>query len=300
MSSLKIQISRFPGFRYPNMIRRGKIGATYFGPRLLQLTKWLFASREDTNFTYDITDASINYLAHTIANVTHISVAQVIEYINEARYCTELQGYVISKTLSSEDRERSDAKCQFGRRLGWYAFTRILKPSVIVETGIDKGLGSVLLCYGLLRNREEGFSGKYYGTDINQSAGWLLGPPYKDVGTILYGDSLESLKSFSQSIDLFINDSDHSAEYEYQEYHTIMNKLSPGAVILGDNSHCTNKLSLFSEETQRDFLFFREDPTNHWYPGAGIGISFERDTTPKRCELAQIDGGYSGLHNPNN
>src|SRR5215471_8596531 len=184
-SNLKIQISRIPGFRYPNIIRRGKIGGTYLVPRLFQFAKWLFASREDTNFTYDITDVSINYLAHTIANVTHISVAQVIKYINEARHCMELQGYVISKMLSSEDRERSDAKCQFGRRLGWYAFTRILKPSIIVETGIDQGLGSVLLCHGLLRNRQEGFNGKYYGTDINPLAGWLLGPPYKDVGTIL-------------------------------------------------------------------------------------------------------------------
>ena len=291
MSNLKTAISRIPGFRYPNMVRRGIGGATYFGPRLLQFTKWLFASREDTNLTYDLTEASVDYLAHSIANVTHVSFARVIEYFNEARSCTELQEYVISKTLASKDRERSDAKCKFGRRLGWYAFTRILKPSVIVETGIDKGLGSVLLCYGLLRNREEGFSGKYYGTDINPSAGWLLGPPYQDVGTILYGDSLESLKSFSQPIDLFINDSDHSAEYEYEEYKTIVNKLSPGAVILGDNSHCTNKLSLFSEETHRDFLFFREDPINHWYLGGGIGISFERDATPKRCELARIDGG---------
>jgi predicted O-methyltransferase YrrM len=295
MSNLKVSISRIPGFRYANMIRRGTAGAVYVGPRLLQLAKWIFASREDGNFTYDLTDRSIDYLAHTIANVTHTPFPQVVEYIDEARYCHELQEYVVSKTLSSLDRERSDAKCLFGRRLGWYALTRILKPSIVVETGIDKGLGSVLLCYGLLRNRQEGFDGKYYGLDINQHAGWLLGSRYEDVGTILYGDAIESLKAFSQPIDLFINDSDHSADYEYQEYRTIAHKLSPGSVILGDNSHCTNKLSLFSEETNRDFIFFREDPLNHWYSGGGIGISFERDATPHKCELARIAAGGLAL-----
>jgi hypothetical protein len=290
MANLKLSISRIKGFRYLNMIRRGKGGAAVFGPGMLQFAKWVVASREDTNLTYDLTDKSITYLAHTIAAVTRTPVSQVIEFIDEARYSHELQEYVISKTLSGPDRERSDAKCQFGRRLGWYALTRILKPSIVVETGIDKGLGAVLLCYGLLRNRQEGFDGKYYGADINQSAGWLLGPPYKDVGTILYGDAIESLKAFSQPIDLFINDSDHSADYEYQEYRTIMGKLSPGSVVLGDNSHCTNKLSLFSDETNRDFIFFREDPLNHWYQGAGIGISFERDATPQKCESARIAG----------
>ena len=77
-------------------------------------------------------------------------------------------------------------------------------------------------------------------------------------------------------IDLFINDSDHSAEYESEEYKTISNKLSEHAIILGDNSHSSNKLFEFSLETKRHFVFFQEKPFKHWYPGAGIGISFKR------------------------
>ena len=77
-------------------------------------------------------------------------------------------------------------------------------------------------------------------------------------------------------IDLFINDSDHLASYEYQEYQTIKNKLSPKALILGDNSHVTNKLLKFSIENDRNFVLFREEPKDHWYPGAGIGISFPK------------------------
>ena len=53
----------------------------------------------------------------------------------------------------------------------------------------------------------------------------------------------------------------------------IFEKLSKNAVILGDNSHVTDKLSIFSKERNRRFYFFKEEPLNHWYPGAGIGIS---------------------------
>ncbi len=45
-------------------------------------------------------------------------------------------------------------------------------------------------------------------------------------------------------------------------------------IILGDNSHITDKLSKFSAKYNRKFIFFKEEPENHWYPGAGIGISF--------------------------
>lgn len=117
---------------------------------------------------------------------------------------------------------------------------------------------------------------RYYGTDINPNAGYLLGGEFASMGEILFGDSIESLKKLDQPIDLFINDSDHSAEYEYHEYQTIKDKLSPKGVILGDNAHANNKLALFSAEINRHFIFFREEPREHWYPGGGIGISFPK------------------------
>jgi hypothetical protein len=30
------------------------------------------------------------------------------------------------------------------------------------------------------------------------------------------------------------------------------------------------------EENGRRFLFFKEEPAQHWYPGAGIGFSYPR------------------------
>jgi hypothetical protein len=70
----------------------------------------------------------------------------------------------------------------------------------------------------------------------------------------LIGDSIQNLRAFDGTIDLFINDSDHSASYDYTEYQTVSAKLAPDAVLLGDNSHDSHMLARFAAETGRRFL----------------------------------------------
>ena len=266
---LRIRKSRIFNF-FPRVLN----ATNYYNAKYIKILKWGLMSREDTNYTYDLSDINIGYLASTISVVTKQPFNKIYGYIEEIKNDIELKNCVIRKINHSRFRNVADSRCEFGRRLGWYAFVRAIKPKIVIETGIDKGLGSVLLCAALLRNKKEGYDGRYYGTDINPNAGYLLDEKYKDVGKILYGDSIESLTNLNVKIDLFINDSDHSAAYEYKEYVVIKNKLGSDAIILGDNSHCTDKLYQFSIENNRKFLFFHEVPKNHWYPGAGIGISF--------------------------
>jgi predicted O-methyltransferase YrrM len=259
-----------------NIPRRIIYAFGFYLPRLGEIFSWGFGSRETTNYTYDLSDDSLFYLMHTIAVVTGAELDVVRGYIVEARTDAKLRETVIGAIQKSRFKYLSDARCEFGRRLGWYALVRILKPRVVVETGVDKGHGAILICAALLRNRAEGAGGRYFGTDLNPEAGWLLQPPYSDVGAILFGDSIESLRKFPRKIDLFINDSDHSADYEYREYRTIANKLADHAVILGDNSHVTPMLAKFAAECGKQFLHFREVPRDHWYPGCGIGFAFDR------------------------
>ena len=254
---------------------REKFALSYFKPSIDRINSWVHESRERTNFTYDLTDTNILYLAHTISAVTGKLFSDVFAYIEEARNDEELTEHVSETIAKSPFRDEADERIFWGRRLGWYAFVRILKPKVVVETGVDKGHGSVLLCAALLRNKDESFDGQYYGTDINPDAGYLLTGKYREIGKILYGDSIESLQKITAPIDLFINDSDHSADYEYREYKTILSKLSPKTIILADNAHSSDSLAKFSTEQQRHFLFFKEAPKDHWYPGAGIGISWK-------------------------
>jgi hypothetical protein len=236
--------------------------------------KWSVTSKEESNFTYHLTPENLLYLAHTLSVVTGCSVELAQTYIREIREDRELAQYVEGQALSSKFRGVTDRRVAYGRRIGWYAMVRILKPKVVIETGVDKGLGAVVLCAALLRNQAEGSAGAYYGTDIVPTAGWMLKAPYNEVGQLLIGDSVESLRGFQSPIDLFVNDSDHSADYEALEYETIVGKLSPKAVILGDNAHVTSKLAEFSLKQGRRFVYFQEEPEHHWYRGGGIGMSY--------------------------
>ncbi len=260
-----------------NFFPRLRTATKYYNKKYIKIFSWLITSRETTNFTYTLTHNNLRYLKLSIAHVCKVDPQQIEKYIYEIINNKELKIFLKHRIDQIKTKGITDKECHFGKRIGWYVFARQIKPKIIIETGIDKGLGSVVLCYALKKNKQEGFEGRYYGTEINPTAGQLFAGEYKQYGEILYGDSIESLSKVNQSIDLFINDSDHSAEYEYREYQTIKNKLSDKAIILGDNSHVTNKLAVFSEENNRNFLFFHEEPKNHWYPGGGIGISFKNN-----------------------
>lgn len=236
----------------------------------IHIIRWTFSSKEDTNFSYELHSSNIRHLSHAIAAALNVSPAEALFYINEAQQDKALKRHVIDAVLQGPHRSYSDASANFAKRLGWYAVVRLLKPNLVVETGVDKGLGSVVICAALRRNG----SGRYLGTDIDPSAGFLLTPPYSEVGEILYGDSLESLRKIDAQVDLFINDSDHSPNYEAREYELIHEKLSENSIILGDNSHATDELMNWSEKVGRKFIFWPERPINHWYPGGGIGFSF--------------------------
>lgn len=253
--------------------RRFRTILSYYSNTIRQSVSWIFANTETDNFYYSITDSNLKDLISAVSIVTH-ELPEVIEgYIAEINSNKE-----VSQQISSSwelDPAMSDAKVGLARRVGWYAVVRSSKPSLVVETGVSHGVGALVICEALDRNSLEGFPGKYIGTDINPNAGSLLPSKFRKFAKIMVGDSLESLKGLTEPIDIFINDSDHSSAYEAEEYHTVNQLLSPNSIILGDNSHVTDELRVFSYATGRNYLFFAEKPEGHWYPGAGIGFSFK-------------------------
>ena len=255
---------------------RGAIAARHAASASATAVRWWLSSSETSNFTYDLTPINKQHLAAAVAEATAVSFDVIAGYIRELDGDEALRAHIRAAVRPRRDQRPVDHAVHYGRRLGWYAIARAVKPSVIVETGVDKGMGSCVLTSALARNAAEGHDGRYYGLDINPKAGYLLTGELSRFGEILYGDSIETLRKFDRPIDLFINDSDHSADYEMREYETVQSGLSPGAIILGDNAHYTDRLLTFASATNRRFLYFQERPAAHWYPGAGIGIAFPR------------------------
>jgi len=250
---------------------------TYIGPQVRRWLSWIVSSREDSNFTYDLTERCKFTLAASVASFLQREFSEVDGYFREIETDQEFIDHVRDLWREHPERGRTDRTPHVGRRMVWYAVARALKPKVVIETGVDQGMGAAVLCAALLRNTAEGYPGRYHGTDLNPNAGYFLRGRYAEMGSILYGDSITSLAKFDGEIELFINDSDHSADYEAAEYQTVKGKLSPNAVIVGDNAHVTSKLAEFSVQEGRPFMYFAEEPAQHWYGGGGIGISLARD-----------------------
>jgi predicted O-methyltransferase YrrM len=254
------------------LIARRKIADHYFLPRLRMIEQWIRQDKENSNFYYDLTDLNKQQLAHFVAAIAETTFEKARGYIEELLQDKELLMHL--QTGVSASYPQKEIEVAYGRRLGWYAVARAQKPKVLIETGVDHGVGACVLAKALIRNAAEGSPGRYYGFDLNPSAGRLLTGPYADVGEMIYGDSIERLTTFPHMIDLFINDSDHNEDFEEREYIAMTPHLSPGATVLSDNSHSTDALGRFARARGMGFLFFREQPKNHWYFGAGIGAAF--------------------------
>ncbi len=256
---------------FVNTRRRRAFAKSYYEDKLRLIKEWAPKYTENQNFYYDLAPRNRAYLASLVSVVTGEPVEVVEGYIRELTEDEALREHIATGLQFGLG--LSDATVGFGRREGWYAIIRSFKPRMVVETGVHQGVGACVICSALLRNAEEGHPGLYCGTDIDRAAGFLLNGPYAECAQVLYGDSLESLATLDGPIDVFINDSDHSVAYEAAEYRAIESKLADRSIILGDNSHVTSELLEFAKQRGRPFVFFREDPIDHWYPGAGIGIS---------------------------
>lgn len=237
--------------------------------------RWLVTSREHHNYTYELTTLSRHHLTWFVSVVCDIPIQQVRGYVAEIEADDVLRHHIEQATATATRRGLADKQVRYARRVGWYAIVRATHPAHVVETGVDKGLGTCVLASALLRNAQEGHPGRVTSLDINPEAGYLArAAPWSDVVDLVIGDSIASIGALDRPVDLFLHDSDHSRAREKREFDAVEPKLAPGAILLTDNVTSTNVLAEHAERTGRRFLAYRESPANHWYPGDGIGVAW--------------------------
>ena len=235
--------------------------------------RFLLLDPEIANFTYDI--GNLDEL------VTFMSAQLGSDAATVRRYVDELVGdRALAERLSRRLAARRDRKSRplYGRRIGWYVAARVLKPRLLVETGVSDGLGSAVLIRAVERNAAEGSPGRVIGIDIDPSAGWLLDDELRRGHELVIEDSHTALPRLlrGQALDLFIHDSNHHYEHEASEYRLVEPHLAADAVILSDNAHAVPALEDYARAAGRSFAFFHEQPVRHFYPGGGIGLSLPR------------------------
>ena len=230
---------------------------------------WLFTSREFTNFLYEITSLNRNHMIGAISSITDKSILEVEKYFIEFENDQQFKINLDKKARNTPRHHELLLPIPIARRIVWYCLIRITRPGTVVETGTEKGLGSLIIQRALDMNNY----GKLFTLDLDKYAGSLLDSNDKEKISLLIGDSIQSISSINE-IDFFIHDSDHSAEHEKKELEAIEGKLSSNAFVLSDNSHVTDELYNWSKKMGRKYIFIKEVPKDHWYGGSGVGISY--------------------------
>ncbi len=249
---------------------RAKLVAKHNAAEVRESARWLVRSREHTNFTYDLTPRNREHLAWWVSAVSGVDVADARGYIRELDEDADLRSHIETGTANSPRRRVANSEVLYGRRAGWYALTRALRPAHVMETGTDKGLGTCVFAAAILRNGE----GRLTTLDINPNSGYLLTGKYAEVTERLIGDSVAQIRAGSEPVDLFIHDSWHSYEHELAEFEAVAPRLAEPALVLSDNAEVTDALVDWSNARGRRFLYFGEEPVDHWFPGGGIGASY--------------------------
>lgn len=144
---------------------------------------------------------------------------------------------------------------QFRAPFELYTLVRLLRPDHVVETGVSSGVSSAYILLALQRNRR----GRLHSIDRPMSqrrpklgarespvaippgraSGWAVPDRLRRPWDLRLGPSerlLPDLLARIPSVGLFLHDSRHTPAHLRFELETVRAKLTPGAVVLADNT----------------------------------------------------------------
>jgi hypothetical protein len=229
---------------------------------------------EPDNYTYELANAS--ELAPWVRGVSGADRVDVDRALAEPAADVQLAERV--KRATAGHWWWSKPAPPFGKRLAWYAFARLLRPELIIETGVHDGLGALLLLRALERNAEDGATGRLVSFDINPTAGWLVGSnPLWELRIESTRTGLPALLATAAPVGLFIHDSLHTYEHERFELELAASHLAAEGVLITDNAHGTRALADVCAERGFQYSEFHERPRGHFYTGGAVGAGFRRE-----------------------
>ncbi|HEX9116182.1 MAG TPA: class I SAM-dependent methyltransferase [Anaerolineae bacterium] len=284
-SRLRRRIAASPIARGAALPLRTMIVARYDARLIGRSIHWLVSSRETHNFAYDLDSLNRDQLAWFISAVAGAKIAQVKAWMRELEEDKDLVDQLTSRLSTNPRRRICATEPHWARRLGWYSLVRAIQPTHVVETGTYLGLGSCVIAAALLKNGH----GRLTTIDIDPEAGYLITGPWASVIDRRTGSSIEVLKEL-RDVDIFLHDSLHTYDYEASELMAVEPNLRTDAIVLSDNAHQSAALSDWAEQSGRRYLFFKEQPLGHWWPGDGIGAAWT-DRTPGQFPRNSTDNG---------
>jgi len=256
----------------PLPLLRLRVLASYggFARTPVLAARYLVSGTELDNFTYDIANRGdlAGFLSRRCGAPASAYLAAIRELDDDRWLAGELEG-----RLAATPGRRPVV--HFGRRLGWYALTRVARPALVVETGIHDGLGSATFLRALERNAADGHDGELLSFDVREDVGWVIPDRLRSRHRMVIGDSVGTLGPAiaGRQVDLFLHDSLHTYDHETAELEAVLPHAGPGTVLLSDNAHSSTAMADVCRRHGLPFELWRDRPVDHFYPGCGIGLA---------------------------
>lgn len=129
--------------------------------------------------------------------------------------------------------------------------SKLQQPKLIVEIGTYTGYSALSLAEGLSND------GKLISIDVNEEtsafAKTFIGQTeFANKIELVVADAKEHIKTIDQEIDLVFIDADKKNYLAY--YHLVIDKLSKGGLIIGDNVLWSGKITMPESEMDRETL----------------------------------------------
>jgi len=243
------------------------------GKPLLYVLPWAFASREYTIFSYDTTAVSRAGLCGIVAVIANTDIQSITAFADELESNADLAAHVRADHAQSDRKWSSDPQIRLGRRMLYYLLIRSLKSGFVVEAGVDKGLGAVIICEALRRNEAEGHFGDYLGIENNplQRSSIYSGFAHKR-GEIRRGDSPDVIRTINRKIDLFVYETSTDPGHVGAQLEALKGHMAERGVFA--SPWALPQFVEYAAKNGKRLLMHREDPVRHWYPGSRLTVIF--------------------------
>ncbi len=199
------------------------------------------------------------------------SEAELAAYAEETHSDPEL-----NERLTRHVRWRFASKRRqpLGTRLAWYILARAMKPELIIETGIYKGLGSLALLRALERNRGDGHPGKLMSFDVSSHAGVLVRAEIREGWQRVIGLTSETLLAAlaGRRVGILFQDTLHSEENQRLEFEAALEHSADELALVDCSGGHLKTLENLCDERGGSYHRVPIRPRAHVHPGGNFSF----------------------------
>lgn len=142
-----------------------------------------------------------------------------------------------------------------------YTMIRILKPEIVIETGVFEGHSSLSILSALKENTK----GFLYSIDLpspdlpsGKVPGWIVPEHLRKRWDLRAGNSSDLLPTLLEEVkdvDIFLHDSEHSYENMYWEYKTAWTHLRKGGLLLSHDVSQNAAFKDFAKHVSEEYYY---------------------------------------------